>query len=205
MLERGRPALHYPKSSSRYLAAYLDRLHGMASKKKVMIVFGSGGHTSEMLSFIKRFPSEQYGPFFLVVATTDMHSQCQVEQENLVFSDDVAWFTVNRAREVKQSFLPSIISSLICSSQSIILLLKLKPDLLMVNGPGTCVPLCLIARFLNWLGFLSASIIFIESFCRVNSLSISGRIVYFICDKLVVQWQNLRRKYPRAEYIGSIY
>ena len=157
-----------------------------------------------MVSLIKQLPSDQYGPFFLLVANTDKNTKKKVQQENLPFSDCAEWFNISRAREVKQSFVTSIVTSLVCLLQSIILLLKLKPDLLLVNGPGTCVPLCLAASFLKFSGFLTTLTIFVESLCRVNSLSMSGRILYFICDKFVVQWQNLCHNHPRAEYIGKI-
>ncbi len=176
----------------------------MQRKKSVMIVFGSGGHTSEMISVVKHFPTRHYGPFFFIVAGTDDYTQKRVQQENLPFGDCVHWFIITRAREVKQSFLSSIITSILSLLQSIAVLLTLKPDLMLVNGPGTCVPPCIIATFLRQSGFLTTSIIFLESICRVNSLSMSGRILYLVCDKFVVQWQNLCEDYPNAEYIGRI-
>ncbi|KAJ3193956.1 UDP-N-acetylglucosamine transferase subunit [Irineochytrium annulatum] len=47
-------------------------------------------------------------------------------------------------------------------------------------------------------------IIFIESFTRVEELSLSGKLVYSIADRFIVPWEKLKIKYPRAEYIGQI-
>merc|ERR1719454_2015142 len=103
----------------------------MVGKRSVMIVFGSGGHTSEMISLINQLPCRQYSPFFFLVANTDCNTQSKVEQENLPFRETVDWFIINRAREVKQNFFSSIITTVVCLPQSLILLLKLKPNLLL--------------------------------------------------------------------------
>ena len=73
-----------------------------------------------------------------------------------------------------------------------------SPDLVLVNGPGTCVPVAVLAR-------LSGSrVIFVESWCRVESLSLTGRIMYWVAHRFVVHWPELVDRYPRAEYLGRI-
>lgn len=51
---------------------------------------------------------------------------------------------------------------------------------------------------------LGAKILFVESFCRVQTLSLTGRLVYPIADRFVVQWKGLCAKYLRAEYLGTL-
>lgn len=63
---------------------------------------------------------------------------------------------------------------------------------------GTCVPLCFAAFFYNIIGCLDCRVVFVESFCRVAHLSLSGRLVYHIADEFVVHWPELARQYPRA-------
>ena len=43
-----------------------------------------------------------------------------------------------------------------------------------------------------------------ESWCRVESLSLTGRIMYWVAHRFVVHWPELARRYPRAEYLGRI-
>ena len=69
---------------------------------------------------------------------------------------------------------------------------------------GTCVPLCIVAFLYKLLGISSTEIIFVESFCRVKKLSLTGRILYHIADKFIVLWPELVCKYPRAEYLGDM-
>lgn len=70
---------------------------------------------------------------------------------------------------------------------------------------GTCVPLCYALFLLRLLGLNSTSrIVFVESFCRVRSLSLSGKLLYYICDDFIVQWPALAERYHKAEYLGVI-
>ena len=72
-----------------------------------------------------------------------------------------------------------------------------------MNTTGTCVPICFVAFLYKILGFLDADIVFVESFCRVQRLSLTGKLLYFIADKFIVQWTRLLTKHPRAEYLGD--
>ena len=90
-----------------------------------------------------------------------------------------------RAREVKQSYFTSVITTIIASLHSFIILLKIslfakyKLDLIVTNGPGTALPLCYIYFFFSYILLfnLKAKILFIESFCRVNELSMTGKLL----------------------------
>jgi beta-1,4-N-acetylglucosaminyltransferase len=47
-------------------------------------------------------------------------------------------------------------------------------------------------------------LIFLESFCRVQHLSLTGRILYPIVNLFIVHWPQLTQQYPNAKYIGII-
>ena len=65
------------------------------------------------------------------------------------------------------------------------------PDLLLVNGPGTCLPLCITAFLVRWLRGRRVRVVFVESICRVASLSLTGRLLYPWVDAVLVQWPQL--------------
>ena len=48
-------------------------------------------------------------------------------------------------------------------------------------------------------------VIYIESFAKRTSPTLSGRLVYPVATKFVVQWESMQRFYPKAEYWGWIY
>jgi beta-1,4-N-acetylglucosaminyltransferase len=48
--------------------------------------------------------------------------------------------------------------------------------------------------------------VFVESFCRVETLSATGMLLYYLplADAFLVQWPQLKVKYPQADYIGRL-
>lgn len=49
-----------------------------------------------------------------------------------------------------------------------------RPDLLLVNGPGSCIPVVFAAALFDMIRLRDTIIIYEESICRVESLSLSG-------------------------------
>ena len=69
-----------------------------------------------------------------------------------------------------------------------------------------CLSVCALLGVLRcqvWL-FRSTRIVFIESFCRVRSLSLCGRMVYGLVDRFIVQWPRLTKQYRLSEYCGRL-
>lgn len=54
------------------------------------------------------------------------------------------------------------------------------------RSQGTCLPVCYAAFLLRAVGLASSRIVFAESFCRVKTLSLTGKLLYPIADKVVV-------------------
>ncbi|XP_025950024.1 UDP-N-acetylglucosamine transferase subunit ALG14 homolog isoform X2 [Dromaius novaehollandiae] len=75
---------------------------------------------------------------------------------------------------------------------------------ILCNGPGTCVPVCISTLLLGLLGLKRAIIVYVESICRVETLSLSGKILYYFSDYFIVQWPALKEKYPKSVYLGRI-
>uniref|UniRef100_A0A182U8D9 UDP-N-acetylglucosamine transferase subunit ALG14 n=1 Tax=Anopheles melas TaxID=34690 RepID=A0A182U8D9_9DIPT len=164
---------------------------------RTMIVMGSGGHTAEMLRIVERLDGERYSPRQYVIASTDKTSVVKVIESEVRRQPDTQKqtyeiVTIPRSRAVHQSYLSSVATTLLSLLSCVPIVLKARPELILTNGPGTCVPVCLVA-FLARLLFLNTKcrIVFVESFCRVRSLSLSGRILLYIVDMFVVQWPEL--------------
>ncbi|KAL7531962.1 hypothetical protein ACHAWF_003972 [Thalassiosira exigua] len=104
-----------------------------------------------------------------------------------------------RAREVHQSYASSAFATLRSFLAAIVLLWDVRPDLVLANGPGTCVPVIYAAFLLRILGGRECRVVFVESFCRVRTLSLSGRLVYPFADRFVVHWPQLKEGRPLVE------
>ncbi|EAT45995.1 AAEL002805-PA [Aedes aegypti] len=164
---------------------------------KTMIVMGSGGHTAEMLQIVEQLDFAKYAPREYVIAEADKTSVVKVIDVEVRREPDLAKqqyeiVTITRSRHVHQGYISSIFTTLMAVANSIPVVLRSRPDLILTNGPGTCVPICLVA-FLSKLFFINRNckIVFVESFCRVKSLSLSGQILQWITDLFVVQWPGL--------------
>jgi len=59
--------------------------------------------------------------------------------------------------------------------------------------------MCIIAKLFR------KKIIFIESFAKVNSPTLTGKLVYKFADEFYVQWYSMLNIYPKAIFKGGIY
>ncbi|XP_075038425.1 UDP-N-acetylglucosamine transferase subunit ALG14 isoform X3 [Mixophyes fleayi] len=133
----------------------------------LLVVAGSGGHTTEVLRLLSSL-SKSYTPTHYVIAETDKMSE-----------DKIRSFENTKDKG---------------SSHPLIL----------CNGPGTCIPVCFSALLLQILGINKIIIVYVESICRVESLSLSGKLLYYFVDYFIVQWPLLKDKYPNSIYLGRI-
>ncbi|XP_030809806.1 UDP-N-acetylglucosamine transferase subunit ALG14 homolog [Camarhynchus parvulus] len=174
----------------------------------LLVVAGSGGHTTEILRLLSCL-SESYSPRHYVLADSDKMSEAKIrsfEQKRAeTFSkSQFSLDRIPRSREVRQSWVSSVLTTLYSILYSLPLTYKRKPDLILCNGPGTCVPVCLSAFLLGLLRIKRTIIVYVESICRVETLSLSGKILYYFSDYFIVQWPNLKKKYPKSVYLGRI-
>lgn len=163
-----------------------------SSPVKTMIILGSGGHTAEMLRIVERLNIKNYSPRVYVYAQTDKLSSEKVRDLE-AGNKDYNIVDIYRSREVRQSYFTSVWTTVLATLDSIPILWKERPELILCNGPGTCVPLCVVAFLLKALCFSQTVIVFIESFCRVKTFSLTGKILYYIADYVIVQWAYLSK------------
>jgi beta-1,4-N-acetylglucosaminyltransferase len=227
----------------------------------LLIVLGSGGHTAEMLSMLRRLPALSmkftYRTYLMssgdgfsawkakefeleTIARQDKSASVrdlELETESPGQSYDIV--TVRRARLVHQSLASTPWSALLCLWDCISVLRrthseqsthKLRhsfearrpdyPDLILTNGPGTGVCVVLASLILRFCGFSGPSAsksplqwqhsgqmrtIFIESWARVRTLSLSGKILLPFVDRFLVQWPSLQgRGGGKAEFAGAL-
>ena len=74
-----------------------------------------------------------------------------------------------------------------------------RPDLVISTGAGLIVNAALVCKLLR------VPVIYIESFTAIRQPTLAGRIMYYLADRYLYQWEYLKEKLPRATYAGSIY
>lgn len=164
------------------------------------------GHTTEMLEIVKKLNPDKYNPRFYVVAENDENSIRKLKMtEEETSNKNYKVFKIPRSRKVKQSYWSSIFTTLVSLFSCFPLLWEIRPNLILCNGPGTCVPICFVALLFRIL-FINrhCKIVFVESFCRVKTLSLSGKILLYASDVFVVQWPRLENISKKILYFGRL-
>lgn len=70
-----------------------------------------------------------------------------------------------------------------------------RPQLVLSTGAGVAVPFIVLAKLAR------IQTVFIESFTRVEELSLSARLAMPFLDVIYVQWEQLAAKYSKAKLI----
>ncbi|RHZ61371.1 hypothetical protein Glove_348g25 [Diversispora epigaea] len=193
---------------SRHSRSY-NKLNNKKPPFKTCIVLGSGGHTMEMLQLLKGVDfNSLYRPRKYIVTGSDILSSEKARNfeshKGNVENVDYIIQLVPRSREVGQSWITtpfSVLKSLIACIRIILFDL---PDLVICNGPGSCIPVCVISYIPRFFGIKWIKLIYVESFARVKTLSLSGKLLISFVDRFIVQWPYLTQKYPQAEYKGIL-
>ncbi|KAH9749335.1 glycosyltransferase [Citrus sinensis] len=173
----------------------------------------SCGHTAEMMNLLSVLQMDRFTPRFYIAAATDNMSlqKARVFEDSLLHKkvikgSSAQFMQIYRSREVGQSYVTSVWTTLLATTHALWLMVKIRPQVVLCNGPGTCIPLCVIAFLFKVIGIRWSSIFYVESIARVKRLSLSGLLLYKLCiaDQFFVQWPQLQRKYPRAHYVGCL-
>ncbi len=79
------------------------------------------------------------------------------------------------------------------------ILRKEKPDLIISSGAAVAVPFFYIGKLFH------AKTVYIEVFDRIDAPTMTGKLVYPVTDKFIVQWEEMKKVYPKAINLGGIF
>lgn len=79
------------------------------------------------------------------------------------------------------------------------ILRKERPDLLISTGAAVAVPFFYLGKLLG------AKLVYIEVFDRIDRPTLTGRLIYPITDLFIVQWEEMKKVYPKALHLGSVF
>jgi len=154
---------------------------------KILLVLGSGGHTDQMLR-LKNSMKKEYDYSYLI-PYEGKWSALKVK-ENKYFA--------HMPKKVGDTFVVTVLRTLRCTAESLVILLKTNPDVVISAGPGIAVPISFLAKLFG------KKVAFLESWSRVYNPSSSGVLVYKIADLFFIQWPEMEKHYPNALYKGRL-
>lgn len=155
-------------------------------KKKVIFISSTGGHLNELLQLkplIMKYDS------YIITEKTKSNKNLKDKYDN------VSYLVYGTKKNLFTYFFIFIFNII----KSLILFIKIRPDVIVTTGTHTAVPMC----YIGWL--FRRKVIFIETFANSRSKTVAGRLVYPIADVFVVQWESMLELYPKAVYGGWIY
>ncbi len=153
--------------------------------KRVMFISSVGGHLTQLLELKSIFKDYNY---VLVTEKTEVTKDMK-KKYNMNY-------LLYGSREYLLSYIFKFSFNVL---KSFYLFFKYRPNVIVTTGAHTAVPMCYIGRLFG------KKIIFIESYAKRTSPTLSGRLVYPIATTFVVQWETMLEFYPKAKYWGGIY
>ena len=108
--------------------------------------------------------------------------------------------------QVGQSYVSSVWTTLVALCSAVRVVLAAQPQLLLCNGPGTCLPLVVAAALARVLLGRPCRVVYVESVARVRTLSLTGLLLYRLrlADNFFVQWEALAATHARARCLGRV-
>lgn len=151
--------------------------------KKICFIASTGGHF-EQLMMLK--PLMDKYKSFIVTEKTDYS----------VIKGNRKIYYLKQVNRHEKTFIFKMIAN---TFKSIKIFFKEKPDVIISTGALATIPICIFAKILK------RKVIFIESFAKVTSPTLTGKLVYKFADQFYVQWEQMKEHYPNAIFKGGIY
>lgn len=153
--------------------------------QRVLFVASSGGHLTQLLQLEKMF---KHGNYLILTEKNNITKSLKKKYD--------LNFLMYCSRKKFFSFIPKFIINCFISLWYIV---KFNPRYIITTGAGAALPICYIGKIFG------KKIVYIESFARIDSKSLSGKLIYPISNLFIVQWKQMQKLYPKAKCFGSIY
>ena len=148
---------------------------------KVIFAASSGGHYAQLLQ--------------LKPAMEKCESVIITEKTDSIKKEENMYFLKQTNRREWNCFFYELYNLF----YSIYILIKECPDMIVTTGVLAMIPLCLMGKLFG------AKLVYIESFAKIKSGTMTGKFLYRFADKFFVQWESMKKVYPKAEYLGGLY
>lgn len=147
---------------------------------RALLVGSSGGHLAQLVAMAGWWRETERR--WVTFDTADAVSTLPGEQ--------VAWAHHPTTRNI-----PNLLRNLVLAIR---VLRDWRPDVVVSNGAAVAVPFFLVARLLG------VRTVYLEVYDRVDSRTLTGRLVRPFTDLFLVQWPEQLDLYPEARLVGPL-
>ena len=82
--------------------------------------------------------------------------------------------------------------------QTLIILIKERPDIVLSTGASLSIPTCI------WAKILGKRLIYVETGGNVYTPTQTGRLLYRFADDFLIQWPPLKKHFPKGIFGGPL-
>ncbi|MDU5107833.1 PssD/Cps14F family polysaccharide biosynthesis glycosyltransferase [Clostridium sp.] len=151
--------------------------------KKICFIASTGGHLDQLM---KLKPIMEKHNSFIVTERT---------KYKLINSTNKVYYLYQVNRFERTWIIKMMVNTII----SLYIFLIKRPDIVISTGALATIPMCIISKI------FMKKLIFIESFAKINSPTLTGKLLYRFADEFYVQWEEMLKIYPKAIFKGGIY
>ena len=156
----------------------------MQKRVKICIIASSGGHLKQALAL-----SPLMEKFESVLVTEKVSGGLSGLGQTKVYF-------LNQVNRKEISF---IFNMVVNTLKSLRILAKEKPTVVVSTGVLATIPMCVLAKLIG------IKVIYIESFAKIHSGTLTGKLLYRVADYFFVQWETMLEVYPKAIFKGGLY
>ena len=154
---------------------------------KILFISSTGGHFAELMQLK---PLMEKCDYHIVTEKTETNKNLKEKYKNKI---DFLVYGTKREKMIYPFIL--LVNSII----SLFIYIKVRPQVIITTGTHTAGPMCCIAKILG------SKVIYIETFANRTTKTEAGKILYYVADTFVVQWEEMLKLYPKAKYWGWIF
>lgn len=145
---------------------------------KVCIVSSCGGHLTEVRALLPAYA--RYSHFYVLNDKAMLPQDMEGKTHFIAHSERDWRFFLNLWEAFR-------------------ILQRERPQVILSTGAGPAVPFALVGRYL-----FGCRIVFVETITRIQSPSMTGKIMYRLAHDFFYQWESLARFFPRGRLGGPL-
>jgi len=150
------------------------------TNRPVLLVASSGGHLLQLLTL-----SDAWRDLPTVWVSNDKE-----DARSLLAREDAHFLPGPYSRNLR-----SLLANLRLALQ---LVLRERPSTVLTTGADIAVPFAWIGRLFG------ARVVYVESFTRIQTVSLSCKLIKPVADRVYVQWPELLVRLPDAHFVGAV-
>ncbi len=147
---------------------------------KICLVGSSGGHLTHL--YLLKEWWEKHDRFWVTFDKEDARS--------LLKDEKAFWCYYPTNRNIKNLIRNAFLAVRILSKE--------RPDIIISSGAAPAIPFFYIGKIFG------SKLIYIEVYDRIDTPTITGRVVYPITDRFIIQWEEQAKFYSKGINLGGI-